>query len=129
METVEEKVLRELKPSLKNYIVPIVLGVVLIPFVVGFILLAWVAVEMFSNRYKVTTRRVIVRRGIIAKHTDEVEIRDVRSVNLRQGIIQRLFGIGDLFLATAGHEGVEVSIKGVNDPEGLKDLIRSQRAQ
>lgn len=50
------------------------------------------------SRATVTTRRVILRSGIFVHHRTEVPLARVRSVGLRRGPVQRMFGSGDVRL-------------------------------
>ncbi|MCA8938158.1 MAG: PH domain-containing protein, partial [Planctomycetes bacterium] len=36
----------------------------------------------------------------------------------------RIFGLGDVEIATAGHSEVEIHMRGIRDPEGVKEAIR-----
>ena len=62
-------------------------------------------------------------RGIIGKDLSEIELRDVRNVLVKYGILDRLLGIGDVGLATAGHAGVEIKLTGCRDPERIRKII------
>jgi len=42
---------------------------------------------------------------------------------VRQGIFQRIFGIGDMGIGSAAHEGVEIVFGGIKNPVGVKDKI------
>ena len=75
--------------------------------------------------YTITNRRVICRRGIIAKDTAEVDIKDIRGVNVSQSIYQRIVGIGDVIIGTSAFSGAEVSFTGVKNPSEVKEKILS----
>lgn len=55
-----------------------------------------------STRSIVTTKRIIVRRGLLVHHRWEVPLSRVREVRMRRGPVQRLFGSGDVLLLTTG---------------------------
>jgi uncharacterized membrane protein YdbT with pleckstrin-like domain len=71
---------------------------------------------------------LIQRYGIIAKSTDEVRVQDIRLLRVKQGIIQRLFRLGDIEVATAGHSDVEIHMRGIIGPEVVKEAIRALQA-
>ena len=52
-------------------------------------------------------------KGIIAKHTSEVEISDLRNIVANQGIVERICGLGSVGLSTAGQSGFEIEMRGV----------------
>lgn len=71
---------------------------------------------------------VAVRKGIIARDTTEIRVHDIRLLGVEQGIIQRIFGLGDVEIATAGHSEVEIHMRGIRDPESVKEEIRKLQA-
>jgi len=82
-------------------------------------------------RWKYVVRsdgHVAVRYGIIAKETDEIRVQDIRLLAVDQGIMQRIFGLGNVEIATAGHSEVEVRMKGIRHPESVKEEIRKLQA-
>ena len=76
-----------------------------------------------SMKYKLSNKRISSEMGILSKQTAEVMIKDVRSVNLKQGIFERMFGLGTVEIGSAGTAGIEVSISGVSKPEQVKYLV------
>ena len=71
---------------------------------------------------------VAVRKGIIARDTTEIRVHDIRLLGVEQGIIQRIFGLGDVEIATAGHSEVEIHMRGIRNPEEVKEEIRKLQA-
>lgn len=55
-----------------------------------------------STEFVVTNMRVIVKTGLIARNTIELNHRNVESVSLDQGIIGRIFNFGTLTLNGTG---------------------------
>ncbi len=82
---------------------------------------------IFRHRYQftVTSSRVIMRVGLIAKNTNEIQLRHIRAINVRQGIVERILGIGTVEFSSAAGGGVEVLFKGISDPHGVKERIKS----
>ena len=69
-----------------------------------------------------------MKKGIIAKYKDEVDIADIRNIQVKQSIIQRLWSCGSVLIGTAGTAGIEIAIVNIGNPTWLADLIRSQKA-
>ncbi len=74
-----------------------------------------------------STMRIIVKRGWIAKLQNEVWIKDMRAVNLIQGVWQRIIGVGNVSIGTAATAGTEISIVGIIKPQVVVDKINSLR--
>ncbi len=99
---------------------------------IGVLMLVLIAVIVY--RYHVwtfTIRSGTIEscRGIIGRNVQSIRVQDLRNVNVRQTIMQRLFGVGDVEFSSAGGAGVEVTFYGVTDPLGVKDRVMgSQRS-
>ena len=81
----------------------------------------------YRRLYTVTSHRIMMRTGLIANNTNEMEIRHIRGINLRQGVAERLLGIGTLEIISAADGGAEVVFSGISNPVAVKDQIRSLR--
>jgi len=81
----------------------------------------------YRRLYTVTSHRIMMRIGLIANNSNEMEIRHIRGINVRQGVIERLLGIGTLEIISAADGGAEVVFSGIRNPMAVKDQIRSLR--
>ena len=62
-------------------------------------------------------------KGILGRDVQSIRVQDLRNVNVRQTIWQRLLGVGDVEFSSAGGAGVEVTFYGVSDPLRIKDSV------
>ena len=62
-------------------------------------LLSW-----FASTDTLTTRRLISRRGVLARHGRDIPIARVHSVSYRRSVLDRLLGSGTVVVQTAGHD-------------------------
>ena len=83
--------------------------------------------ERNSKVFTLTNRRVLCQSGLISQETHEVAIRDIRNINVKQGILGRMCGFGTVEIASAGTAGVEVSFVGIAGPIRVRDLIRKEK--
>lgn len=72
----------------------------------------------------VTTKRTILRKGLIAKNTSEVQHDDVRNLQVDQNIFERIVGVGDLAVSSAGQAGLEIHVQGIPKPDYVAETIR-----
>lgn len=90
--------------------------------------------------YIVSDRSLRVREGIVRVHEKTTTFANIQQVSIRQGPLQRLFGIADVEVRSAGggEGGPEkgddlhtVHFRGVADAAGIRDTIlrRVRRAQ
>ena len=105
-----------------------VLSAVLVPLVVGLVILVIWWLNAKSQQLTVTDKRTIVRRGILSKHTNEVLHRDIRNVQVMQTFSQRLFGVGDIGISSAGQSDIEIAFRGLATPYRVRDLVDQHRA-
>ena len=66
--------------------------------------------------FVVTDKRVIYKTGLLSRHTAEINISKIESVDVDQGILGRIFGYGTVFLRGTG-ASLE-PLQGVADPIG-----------
>jgi uncharacterized membrane protein YdbT with pleckstrin-like domain len=95
--------------------------------VVSLLMFNIVVILRYRLLFTVTSKRVIMRVGLIAKNTNEVEIRHARELRVRQGIAERLLNYGDVEISTAAGTGPEVIFNGISDPHDFKEALRHVR--
>lgn len=84
----------------------------------------------FRTRHQtlvITTKRTVLRTGFFARRTSEVRHDDVRNLQVNQSFVERVLGVGDLAISSAGQEDLEILIRGVPDPDSLAALIRDRQ--
>lgn len=70
--------------------------------IVGVFIFAKAAVTMMTTEFGVTDRRVVVKRGWLNVHTQELAVESVESVELEQNFWQRIWGYGRLHVTGTG---------------------------
>jgi len=120
---VPERTLWQGNPTHWAYLGSYVLAGILIPVVIGIPLLIWVILDRKHTVYTVTNKRVTQKRGIIGKDLSEVDLKDIRNVLVKYGILDRLLGIGNIGLGTAAQAGIEIKLNGCRDPERIRQII------
>lgn len=104
-----------------------------LPFVVLLLLVfylvppLWAHLDRLALELRVYDDRLVLERGILSKETKELFVEDIRSIDTRQGVIQRIVGTGDLMVASSGTDQYEYVVEGIPDPDGVKQLIVAQR--
>lgn len=112
----------------RNHPLGFILSLLLIAFYgLGLVILLVWWLRVLGTMLIVSNERVTLREGILSKHTNEVYLSDIRNVQIRQGVLQRLFGVGTIGIATAGHSGVEIAVAGLPNPQKIKDILDHHR--
>ena len=100
--------------------------VALVPLAPGVLVLLLLWIRVKSSSYRLTTQRLFVRRGWLAKHVNELELYRVKDVVVDQRGLQRLLGYGTITVLSADDTTPEVDLVGVSSPTKVKELIRTQ---
>lgn len=99
--------------------------------------LALLRLDFEKRWYLVTNRSLRVREGVLKVREMTITIANIQNISVSQGPIQRLLGIADLRVDTAGgraqtgeKEGKEVQhgvhFRGVSNAEEIRDLINAR---
>ena len=117
----DEELLLQVRRSWWAYFWHLLFAWLIVPYVIAAIRRACVVLKVYKNR-------LVIERGFLAKRYTEIFIQDIRTIEVRRSLRQRLTGRGDLMVATSGTEGYEATIDNVPDPIGIKNLLLKQRS-
>jgi uncharacterized membrane protein YdbT with pleckstrin-like domain len=76
--------------------------------------------------YTVTTHRININSGILAKRNHNCRLDRIQNANCEQGLIQRILDVGTIELETAGQEDSNFYFRGVDKPNALIAMIESE---
>jgi uncharacterized membrane protein YdbT with pleckstrin-like domain len=102
-------------------------NVSLLLFAIGVAQLISTALRRHFISWSLTSERVIEYRGILARHRRELELADVRSVDVERRFMQRAMGLGDIVIASAASADYAIRLYDVPDPEGVAETLRRAR--
>jgi len=71
----------------------------------------------------VTNKRVILKKGIISRKTEEMKLTSIETVEIDQGVFGRIFGFGTVKITGRGIS--DFVFKGIDDPMSVKRQIES----
>lgn len=94
---------------------------------VGVIIIALRWLHNVSTHYELTDQRLIIRRGIINKTTDEIELYRVKDVSVAYSIINQWVDIGEITIQSSDpttHGGALV-IRDVPGARAIREQLRS----
>jgi uncharacterized membrane protein YdbT with pleckstrin-like domain len=97
-------------------------------FTAGVVLTVLVGfIRRVATEYVITDRRLHIKRGIIARRTQETQIDRAQNVNTHQSPIDRMLQVGTVDFDTAGSGNSDFSFAGVSNPD---EVVRAvDRAQ
>ena len=82
-----------------------------------------------SVTYALTTRRIIVLKGIFAKDLHESRLDRVQDIRMKISLEQRMFNYGNIYITTAGTSHVEIKWLNIPDPRKKQKLLRAALAR
>jgi uncharacterized membrane protein YdbT with pleckstrin-like domain len=116
----EEKLLLEARPAWWNFFWHFVFFWLIIPLIIALWKRRALVLRVYDDR-------VSLEKGVLSKNFTELFIKDIRTINIKQGIVQRIFKVGDVTIATAGTSGYEIVAYGLPGPRRVKDLVIEQK--
>jgi membrane protein YdbS with pleckstrin-like domain len=84
------------------------------------------AARLRATRYRLSNQRLVVETGLITRTLVEVDLRSVDDLIFRQGLMERLLGIGTVSVVSSDRNAPRLPLVGVKDPRAIRELIRSQ---
>ena len=76
-------------------------------------------IRRFATVYTITTQRLRIKQGIIARHVQQTDVARVQNVNHNQSMLERFLQVGTVDFDTAGTDDSEFKFTGVEEPEEI----------
>jgi uncharacterized membrane protein YdbT with pleckstrin-like domain len=77
--------------------------------------------------WSLTSDRLIERRGLLSSRRREMELADVRSIEVSRSLKQRILGVGDVGIASAASADFMIRMMDIPDPERVAEILRQAR--
>ena len=88
------------------------------------LLLGLVVVLRYWGKYFLSSRRVWLRNGYSGKDMASVDLKMIKSVEVMQGPVARIFGIGTV-VVRCQDSARNLRFRGIKDPEVLESKLRA----
>jgi uncharacterized membrane protein YdbT with pleckstrin-like domain len=118
-----EEVIWEGRPTWRAWPGKWIAGWALLPLLVGAFLLLTVWTRTKSSRWKLTSRRIEIETGLLAKKIDTLELWRVRDVELRQSLLDRLVGVSSLYVTAHDGGSPVLEVRGVPGDRAIYDRL------
>jgi uncharacterized membrane protein YdbT with pleckstrin-like domain len=94
--------------------------------VVALGLIAWRWLENLASKYDLTEERLIIRRGLIAKSLDEIELYRIKDVRINFSLINQIAGIGTIGISSSDEttRNGDLVIRDVERAQARREEIR-----
>jgi uncharacterized membrane protein YdbT with pleckstrin-like domain len=91
-------------------------------FGLGILILLYLYIKRRATTITVTDNDIMYEKGILSKDRTSVSLRHIRAVQVTQGFINRILGVGTVEISTAGDEP-EFTVKDMPDPHEIREAI------
>jgi membrane protein YdbS with pleckstrin-like domain len=82
-----------------------------------------------NTHYRVTNQRIVIESGVLSRSLEEIDMRSVDDIEFQQTFLERLFGIGQVFIVSTDKVAPKLSLHGIHDPRNTRELIRATAYQ
>jgi len=79
-------------------------------------------IASMTSEFAITSKRVIIKVGLISRHTVEMNLSKIESVNVSQGIFGRILGYGTIVIVGTG--GTKEPFHRIANPLGFRKAFQ-----
>lgn len=84
----------------------------------------WKYLETRTSKFKLTTQRLRLERGVLTKTIDEVELYRVKDTQLNQSLSDRMLGIGTIEILSSDETNPTLYLHKIPRPAEFRELLR-----
>lgn len=103
--------------------------------IVGLIYFIYEMIRLITTEFAVTDRRLVKKTGFIAANVDQMSLEAIEGASMKQGVIGRIFGFGNLEIEGRGEGEVDFPtmaapakfLKAVNEARRLTERASVDR--
>lgn len=115
------------RPTFWLFLPGYILGLVMLPFSgLGILVLLVTLVWQRTMRYCLTTEEVFVRPPGLFRRTRKLQVANICSVEVRQGVVGRIFRVGTVVLVASGPVGDDLRLRCIQQPPVVAEMVREQ---
>jgi membrane protein YdbS with pleckstrin-like domain len=96
-------------------------------FVLALLIIISAIISRRATSWSITSERLIERRGFLSQTRLEVELVDIRSVEVTRTFSQRLLGIGTVVVVSAASADYLIRMLNIGNPDEVAETIRKAR--
>jgi uncharacterized membrane protein YdbT with pleckstrin-like domain len=109
--------------SAKVHWVTLIPHIFLMVVFIGFITLIPAIVRMFMTELVITNKKISGKTGLFKTMSMDSPLNKIQSIKVKQDIIGKILGYGDIIVTTASGE---YNFKGIGKPNDFKHILNTQ---
>src|SRR5450755_1114387 len=95
--------------------------------VIGLVLLVPPWIKSTSSEFAITNKRVLIKVGLIRRHSLELLLQKVEGIGVDQGILGRILGYGTITVSGVG--GTKEAFQRISNPLEFRRQVQASLAQ
>lgn len=100
-----------------------ILALLLVPLGIGIVIFVIWHLKNKANRLVITNTEVLYEKGLFSKQRSEISMSSIRTVKVYQSFLNRVTGVGNIELYTAG-DSPEIVVKGLPEPNSIREHLK-----
>lgn len=76
------------------------------------------------ENYTVTNERLKIITGLMSRHVENFELIRIQDIDFKQGMTERMFGIGDITIRGHDPSNPDIELRNVSKPEEVYEILR-----
>lgn len=77
-----------------------------------------------GEHYVLTNDRIRLFNGVVGRRVENIELIRLQDIDYHQGVSERFFNVGDIYLRSVDASDPLVTLRNVHDPEAVTSAIR-----
>jgi uncharacterized membrane protein YdbT with pleckstrin-like domain len=122
----DEEVVWVGEPVLLSLVGTVVVGVVLIPVLIGFVILLALPFSYLSIKntdFVVTTKSLYVKKGVLSTNIETVDIDKIQNTEYNQSFWGKQFDYANIDVSTAGSAGADITFQSIENARPVRERI------
>lgn len=99
-------------------------GILLCIIIIGFFLLLIAWIRSKTTEIAVTNQRLVIKTGLITRHTLEMNLSKVENIGVEQGVIGRMLNYGTIIVVGTG--GTREAFTSISKPLEFRKAVQAQ---
>jgi len=114
------------EPVLLSLVGTVVVGVVLIPLLVGLVILLALPFSYLTIKntdFVVTTKSLYVKKGVLSTNIETVDIDKIQNTEYNQSFWGKQFDYANIDISTAGSAGADITFQSIENARAVRERI------
>jgi uncharacterized membrane protein YdbT with pleckstrin-like domain len=94
------------------------------------IAILYTAGDMTYRRFRimliVKLDEIALEKGFVGRHSIEISTKNIKTIQVKQSVIQRILDTGDILVASPGTDEYEIIVNNMPSPHAIRDIMQKR---